>query len=321
MIGSIPGDSDAERFSDYLVTQKIPNMVEQSAAGSAWDVWVDNDDDIDRAKREMSEFLKSTADAKYDAKDTAEQIRKDEERKQKKRRAKFIDYRTQSSEHPRVPAITIVLIILSLVVTIATNSINLGGARREAMVDRVRYMPTDVPKLIDWARTHAPQADIHEAIIRYWLATLQAGQVWRLISPIFIHLTILHLIFNMFWLRDLGWMIENRRGAWRFLGLVLVVALLSNFAEFLWELPHLANFGGMSGVVYGLFGYVWVKQKFEPQLGMGVSEQTAWIMTAWLFACMTGVLGPIANAAHVAGLIVGAATAYAPIALRRIRRQ
>ena len=115
-------------------------------------------------------------------------------------------------------------------------------------------------------------------------------------------------------------MIETRRGSGRFVLLVFACALISNFAEFLWELPHLAGFGGMSGVVYGLFGYVWVKQRFEAHLGMGMSEQTAWIMMAWLFACMTGYLGPIANAAHVVGLITGAAVAYAPIGWRRVHR-
>jgi membrane associated rhomboid family serine protease len=44
-------------------------------------------------------------------------------------------------------------------------------------------------------------------------------------------------------------------------------------------------------------------------------------MTAWLFICMTGWIGRIANAAHVTGLLIGAAIAYAPIAWRKARRQ
>ena len=37
-------------------------------------------------------------------------------------------------------------------------------------------------------------------------------------------------------------------------------------------------------------------------------------MMAWLFICMTGFMGPIANAAHVIGLVVGAAYAAVPVA-------
>ena len=63
MIGTIPTDADAERFSDYLVTQQIGNMVEESAAGD-WSVWVENDDHLDRAKSELHAFLQNPADAK-----------------------------------------------------------------------------------------------------------------------------------------------------------------------------------------------------------------------------------------------------------------
>ena len=45
------------------------------------------------------------------------------------------------------------------------------------------------------------------------------------------------------------------------------------------------------------------------------------IMIAWLFLCMTGLVGPVANTAHVVGLVVGAAIAYAPIGWRKIGRK
>ena len=69
------------------------------------------------------------------------------------------------------------------------------------------------------------------------------------------------------------------------------------------------------------FGYIWIKQRYEPHLGLGVSEQTSLILIAWLILCMTGLMGPIANAAHVAGVIVGAATAYLPYGYKRVKRR
>jgi GlpG protein len=129
------------------------------------------------------------------------------------------------------------------------------------------------------------------------------GQIWRLITPIFIHFGIIHLLFNMMWLKDLGTLIEKRYSSRLLLTMVLILGLLSNVGQYIFAGPF---FGGMSGVVYGLFGFVWMKSKFDPTSGFLVPTQTVIIMIGWLILCFTGALGPIGNAAHVIGLIVGA---------------
>jgi GlpG protein len=146
--------------------------------------------------------------------------------------------------------------------------------------------------------------------------------VWRLVTPIFIHYGPLHLIFNMFWLLDLGAMIETRRGSLFLLVMVLITAAVSNTAQYYLGHWGVRNpfFGGMSGVVYALFGYAWIKGKLQPQLGVGVSPQTVTIMLLWLVLCMTGLLGAVANAAHVAGLLGGVVFAYVPYLTRRLTR-
>jgi GlpG protein len=61
----------------------------------------------------------------------------------------------------------------------------------------------------------------------------------------------------------------------------------------------------MSGVVFGLIGYVWMKGRTQPQLGLGLlPDQVVWAIL-WMLLCIGGAFGPIANAAHVSGLIVG----------------
>lgn len=135
-----------------------------------------------------------------------------------------------------------------------------------------------------------------------WLPEVREGQVWRLLSPIVLHFGIMHLVFNMLWLKDLGTAIEKLTGTMAFLSLVVVSGLLSNLGQFVFAGPF---FGGMSGVVYALLGFVWMKSKFDPAAGYRLEKQTILIMVGWFFLCMTGVLGPVANWAHGIGLAVG----------------
>lgn len=319
MIGTIPSDTDAERFSDYLVTQQIGNMVEESAGGD-WAVWVENDDDIDRGKRELHAFLQNPADAKYGAATRqAETIRKEQEKKQKTKRSEVIDVRTRWGQSRQWMApVTLSLIVLSCIVSVATGSMRFGMQPREQAIDMLMFASPDPADQRKWLDAH-PQVDNRVQFqTGYWLDHLRRGQVWRILTPILVHLSILHLLFNMFWLRDLGGMVEVRRGTRYLLPLVLACAVISNIAQYYVAGPA---FGGMSGVVYGLFGYVWVKGRFQPYLGLGIGQQTAMILMIWLALGFTGLLGPIANTAHVVGLLVGAAIAYAPIALSRIRKR
>jgi GlpG protein len=75
--------------------------------------------------------------------------------------------------------------------------------------------------------------------------------------------------------------------------------------------PPNPNFGGMSGVVFGLFGYVWMKSVYEPGCGLFVGGRTILLMVFWLVLCMTPYLGlNIANTAHLVGLGVGMILGY-----------
>ena len=111
----------------------------------------------------------------------------------------------------------------------------------------------------------------------------------------------------MLWLRDLGSMIEGRQSSWRLAILVLVIAACSNLAQFWFGGPV---FGGMSGVVYGLLGYIWMRGKFDPGSGLYLHPSTVGMMIIWFFACFTPIVPHVANAAHAAGLVMGIAWGY-----------
>jgi len=139
------------------------------------------------------------------------------------------------------------------------------------------------------------------------LEEVSAGEVWRLITPIFLHFGIVHLLFNMLWLKDLGTAIEKVSGTGSLLAMAIVSGLVGNLAEFAFQGPL---FGGMSGVVYCLFGYVWMKAKFDPASGFYLDGQTVWWMIGWFVLCLTGALGPVANFGHGGGLAVGVAWGF-----------
>ena len=137
---------------------------------------------------------------------------------------------------------------------------------------------------------------------REGLTEIYSGQLWRLFTPAFIHFGIMHIAFNLLWLYQLGSAIEQRQTSKRMLILVSLIALLSNMAQFIWSGPL---FGGMSGVVYGLLGYMWAQGKFNPASGLWLDKNTTLMMLVWFIVCWMGLVGNIANMAHTIGLICG----------------
>lgn len=153
------------------------------------------------------------------------------------------------------------------------------------------------------------------------LPELRAGELWRLITPIFIHFGLLHVTFNMMWLWDLGRVIEWLQGPRHLLALVVTIGAVSNLGEYFYSGPA---FGGMSGVLYGLLGYIWMQGKFNPRFGVRLHRPIVIMMLAWFVLCWTGffeVVGGIriANMAHTGGLAVG--TLWGWLDARRSRRR
>jgi GlpG protein len=117
----------------------------------------------------------------------------------------------------------------------------------------------------------------------------------------------------MMWLKQLGGAVESTEGQWNIAGQVLLYAVAGNLAQYFVSGP---SFGGMSGVVYGLFGFIWICGKYDPNRPYALDRMTVGMMLGWAVLCLTGALGPIANTAHFVGLFGG--IVWAAVTVRRI---
>lgn len=145
---------------------------------------------------------------------------------------------------------------------------------------------------------------------------IQEGEVWRLLTPAFLHHDFLHLFFNLGWLWLLGLQIERRLLKSQYLLLIAFLALFSNCAQYLISGPF---FLGLSGVVAGLGAFIWSRQKYFPEERYPLKRQTALFMAYFILAM--AILGavaftlqtffalkvsfPIANTAHLSGALLG----------------
>lgn len=329
LIGTVNTQDDAQAFGDYLVTVNLPNHIEQGRDGS-WQVWIERDDDTEQGQLQLREFTANPNDPKYkSAASKALAIRREAEAQAEKRRRNFKDVRTSWSGVPRhATTLTLMLIGVSVIIY---------------MLQQTEFGPKMMGQLFFFTPLRSLIAEIDGASLQT-IAQMQDrfaraenltiggafyeilhGQVWRLLTPALMHGSIIHLLFNCFYVLQFGSAIESQKGQRVFLPLVLLGAVISNCAQAIWQasIPFggFGGFLGLSGINYALFGYVWMRGIVAPQERLGASQQTIGFMLAWMFLCMTPLVPNVANAAHVVGLIVGVIFGAWPRIVRTISRR
>jgi GlpG protein len=289
LIGHLESESGARTFGDYLFVQGIENQIELHK-DEGWAVWINDEDKIQRAASLLKTFLQDPADPKYQAEGKNAARLRAEQQKEVADYTKKIRTRRQLVG-PTGPygfgPLTLVLIIFS------------AGA---FIVSKFGNDFETVRSLFITEHLLANYRDFTSM-----LPEVRHGQLWRLVTPIFLHFNWPHIIFNMLCLRDLGSMIEGRQSSVQLAILVLVFGICSNVGQFYVSGPV---FGGMSGVIYGLLGYVWIRGKFDPASGLFLHPSTVAMMLIWFVLCYTPLLGHIANTAHAVGLVMGVAWGY-----------
>lgn len=157
---------------------------------------------------------------------------------------------------------------------------------------------------------------------------IREGEVWRIFSPSLIHSGLFHILFNMLWLWMLGRFVEDRLGALRYLLLTCILAGVSNTCQYLMAGPI---FMGYSGVIAGLAGYIWMRQKRAPWEAYPIPRGLFIFLWVYIFG-LFGVQAiafilqllhivsfnlPIANTAHVTGALCGMLLGYVPLFSRK----
>jgi rhomboid protease GluP len=148
---------------------------------------------------------------------------------------------------------------------------------------------------------------------------LGPSQPWRYFSAMFVHFGLLHLGFNLLTLISFGRALERLLGMARFLVLLLLSGAVGFVASDVWLalFPERQITGGLSGGIFGLMGAE-VGLRFASQDEGWKRAAVSALGYAAVMALLPGV--NVNNAAHLGGLLAGAALAWGIHRLRSSRR-
>lgn len=294
-IGELPKGADPRVLEDHLLGLGMKSRIDRRPDGGCA-VWIIDENHVERARKELQDYLASPDDPRFRAAaPKAREARKEEAKREREFRK---NYRYASDEWAaptfRRRPVTMITVAIAIVVFVLQHS-------------SYRYATIEALSFFDW-RNGPPGERPHLG-----LTDVLGGQVWRLVTPAFLHFSALHILFNCWWTMILGTGIELKRGSWKLLALIVGSAAISNFIEYEYmERLHqdalhgkFYTFGGLSGVNYALFGYVWMMGENHPDEGLRIDSRNTLLLLGWLVLCFTGALGPVANAAHLGGLAVG----------------
>ncbi|MGH2740632.1 MAG: rhomboid family intramembrane serine protease [Actinomycetota bacterium] len=131
-----------------------------------------------------------------------------------------------------------------------------------------------------------------------------AGDYWRLLAAMFLHATLLHLLFNAFGLYIFGSLIEGVLGRLRFVAIFFITGISASAASFAFGSP-LRVAVGASGAVFGLLG-AWLAYNWRRrESGLAQANIRGGLLLIGLNLFLGFSVPGIDNTAHVAGLVAG----------------
>lgn len=305
-LGEIEGQADAEKFVAHLLTLDISTQLETVPNSGKWEIWVREEDRLAEAASELRAFEVNPSDAKYaEAISKARKLldEKEKARLEAIKNVKKIDTRSSPrhlSAGGKLPPLTLTLFVLCLGIGLLTEVLSPSSRGPGARIkDQLSFVSFE-----DYVKSEKDPA-----------ASLKKFELWRAITPIFIHIGVLHLAMNMFMLYSFGRLVERWIGTPMFALLVLVLAIIPNLFQGLApEWMHGSPlFGGISGVLYGLLGFVWIRTTINPTHGFSIPFPLMVVAVGLIVVGLSGAIESwrLADLAHLGGLLVGSAFGFA----------
>ena len=140
-------------------------------------------------------------------------------------------------------------------------------------------------------------------------ALVAEGQVWRLVSSVFLHSGFLHLALNMLSLYFLGSFVENAFGRGRFLALYALSGLSGGIAYLYFggfDIPAVGASGAIFGLLGGILGYALRRGTFTWQNPVIRQLLILLAINLWIGLSIPNV----SNTAHLGGLAGGFAFGF-----------
>jgi GlpG protein len=284
LLTTVPDQAEANTLGDALYADGVATTIKETR-DSAFAVWVHDEDRMEQARAFLNGFDSSSSHVSDMARQARTQRRQEAKTDEQLRaRTEKIRKQIDAKQNMRIGTVTASLMGICVAVFVLTG---MGDN-----TDVVRYF------------TFVPLVPVRGGYVFGHVNVIWQSQPWRLFTPMFLHFGLMHIAFNLWWLKDLGTAIERVFSARYLLIFVLATAAFSHVLEYVISGP--TKFGGMSGVVYGLFAFIWIRGRLDPSFPYRMPKQLATFMLIWLALGFTGWVGPIANWVHTGGLISGA---------------
>lgn len=163
------------------------------------------------------------------------------------------------------------------------------------IVNGVNFMSPTGEDIVNWGGNFSPYTN--------------SGDWWRLITCVFVHIGIIHLLFNMYALYTIGVYLEPMLGKAKFIIAYLCTGVFASLVSLWWHTTPVAS-AGASGAIFGMFGVflALLSTSLIPKKVRSQLLQSIGIFVA--YNLLYGMRSGVDNAAHIGGLMSGLAIGY-----------
>ena len=272
-IGVLKDRSKALTFADYLNSIGI-KATAKPGFGASYSIYVANESDVSKAKLELLRFGDNPFARAYNR---ASWTQGRTVKREKTQGSGFLSF-SMGTYQWKLMSLTSITEVLCIAI----------------------YLLCLVPDMEDMFLSALAWTSVYEITGNF--------EIFRVITPVFLHFGIFHIAFNMVMFEAFGRPIERHFGAWKLAYIMISIAIVSNFLQVMF-IPQGAVFGGMSGVVYGLIGYMGILSRRE-DLPDDLRLPQGLLLVSFIFIGIGFFFSGIANLCHVGGMLLGLALGF-----------